>query len=351
MYIVHLAAQLSLNRPRPASAARFLHVTLGYSNSALLQLVQGDHELHTVDKALVGSLEKAFTLCIETCSASAESPTSWDAQVDPCLGAVLRFSTPAALSQVGDIALSHDTFCKYGRAYLWALGNAADVSKLHSAQLALRKKTSKKLGNHSEALQDLIAAAPAAMQLALEKQFSKLEPEVQAVLQRATNNAAAAAQSNSAPADGQSTIHLLHGPEVAPVVPAAPQAQLNSQGVTGESRQDQYQAVQDAVAVSQADHQMQDAAAQQHCEGVPEQTDMSAGITAEEGQGAAVQPSSGGATEAQQDSASRQLLAAVFDMLKRCYAWWKAAVATKTADAAQQRGHVDKAQADALLTR
>ena len=50
------------------------------------------------------------------------------------------------------------------------------------------------------------------------------------------------------------------------------------------------------------------------------------------------------------DPACKELLTAVFEVLKRYHVWWKAN-AGKTAEPAQQGVHVDKAKADELLSR
>ena len=337
MYILHLAVQLQPYRMQQSSAASGNSSVAAQASSPLSQLLQGSHELRIPDEGLTRLLEKAYALCAETCLVP-DAASSWNALVDPCLRAVITFSPPAVLSQLTDNALGPEVFSTYATAYLWALGsgNAADLAKLHSIQQALRRKGIRRSANQTEALQALSAALPAAMQMAFERQLSRLEPQVDAMLQKAAHSAASMPQPDIS-AEVHLTPELATGLQGAPQTAAAVPAQPIDQAV-------------DAIQIDPtADTEMAEAADQtsdavpQHEAALSDQADRPETAVARPAAvvPAAIEPI--GAT-------FKQLQTAVFEMLKKCHTWWKSNVG-KATDAAQQGFGVDKTKADELLCR
>lgn len=346
MYLIHLAARLdpySLQEEAPIAPVHF--PAAAANTSPLFQLLQGAHELQTPDDTLTSLLEKAYALYAETCLGP-ESSTSWDA-LDPRLEAVIKFNPPAVLSHLSNDALSPEMFCMYATAYLWALGNAADAAKLQSIQHALKRRGAKRSSSQSEALQALSAAAPAAMQMALEKQFSKLQPEVHALLQRPAHTVP---DNPAAPIDLLHTDQTLQSLLRTSAEPALPPIESHSQeNAAVQIRSGQEQSIAEASAPQQEQQPMADAPVQQQIVASSEDRELPAEQQAEIAEATAVEPAAL-ATTAVEDPAYRKLLASVFDMLKRCYTWWKSN-AGKAVDAAHQTLPVDKVKADALLSR
>lgn len=348
LYIVHLAVKLqAYHLPQSAVAAvnadaasAAVHQQADQrslqSSNPLAQLLQGTHQLLGSDDNFTSLLEKAFVLCLESCLV----PGSWDELVRPCLEAVLTFETPNILAQLGDNAIGPDVFLLYAEAYLWALGNAADVGKLQSIQQALKRKNARRANSQSDGLQVLSATVPAAMQMAIQRQLALLEPQVAALLVAAARNREAIKQT-TAPAS-----------DAAPA--AGPQAALQQSGSAGKSNPDSdmlnpiaaldgAQASQRAgqqsgipaqsVQTHQLDTNMPDVATEQ----VAATPTISANAEAE---GPA-------APAAAADTAPKQLLSSAFDLLKSCYMSWKAALSSDPA----QPSPIDKPKADNLLQR
>ena len=342
MYILHLAVQLQPYRTmQQSSAASGSSSVATQATSPLSQLLQGSHELQAPDEGLTRLLEKAYALCAETCLVP-DAASSWSALVDPCLRAVITFSPPAVLSQLTDNALGPEVFSTYATAYLWALGSgsAADLAKLHSIQQALRRRGIRRSANQTEALQALSAALPAAMQMAFERQLSRLEPQVDAVLQKSAHSAASTPQP-----DISAEVHVT--PELATGLPEAPQT---AAAVPAQPIDQAVATGADAIQIDPtADTEVAEAADQTSDSVPPREAALSdqadrpetavAGPTA--AVPAAVEPIG---------AAGKPLQTTVFEMLKKCHTWWKSNVG-KAADAAQQGSGIDKAKADELLCR
>ena len=372
MYITCLAVQLQPYRPRQAAATTAMaSMAAAADTSSLKQILQGQHELAAPDARLHSLLEKAYNLCAETCLVP-DSLTSWDTHVSSCLEDA-KFDRPASLNQVSDIALSPTVFCMYAVAHLWALGNAADLAKLHSIQQALRRRGTRKASSQTQALQALSAALPAATQLAFEKQIMKLEPQVDTTIHTAQNSAVTlklppAAEAPSAAelkhtlqgAPGGASLDLttsqadVHDATASQMELTAdsPMADQAEQHVAPAEPQQAATEVQQEAAASQqpAVASQQEASAPQH-DAVASQQEAAAPDHAELPASRARAPvvKTPAAADAA-DPACKPLLTEVFELLKRYHVWWKAN-AGKAAEAAQPGSHVDKTKADELLSR
>lgn len=342
MYILHLAVQLQPYRVmQQSSAASGSSSMAAQASSPLSQLLQGSHELQIPVERLTRLLEKAYALCAETCLVP-DAANSWSALVDPCLRAVITFSPPAVLSQLTDNALGPEVFSTYATAYLWALGSgsAADLAKLHSIQQALRRRGIRRSANQTEALQALSAAVPAAMQMAFERQLSRLEPQVDAMLVKTVHSAASTPQPDTS-AEVRLTTELATGMQEAPQTAAAVPAQPTDQAVATGTDAMQIDTTADTDMAETAD---------QTSDNVP-QREAALSDQAGRAETAVARPAATVPAAIEPISAAcKQLQTTVFEMLKKCHTWWKSN-AGKAADAAQQGFGLDKTKADELLCR